>query len=554
MTDQRLADMAQKRAMFGMAPTKEELKMKEREDQLKKEAETAELAKRRKLETEAVRKEVGEHRKAIDQLNMKFKRSGENILNWFTMTDSNKDGFMEPNDLKGLLQRAGVNVTDQNLLKVFEVIDLQQTGRINYNDFVNVVQRNIQLPLEQIVRKRRKDKGESLADHIEEEIDPEEKKRIEAYKSYQAEVASKQDQDIGSVKGLSQIMRMSEDNGSERHFIDDEDSIHLQNEVKEMLRVNFIAFEDILQKMGAPTRKTNVVTLKDFETVIRSMPASTKYSNQQIKNLYMTHARKGVDGEFVIQATEFKDKFFPGIPYKLQPNLRGTTETQGDGKSSKSGGETSQTRSMHIDNVLAGLKHEDLDKAFNDFDAPKKPAAKPSILKQKEQKYKAANIIQEDALEKHSHSSQASIPMDDILGGRTNNPRRGKNEPGTQLQLITEESRKRDQIASPTSNQLSVDNMNKFKQNMDFFRQHDAMEKKIAFEDRFRFDRSLDMFFKQYCRAIIKEVQSGPVKKDVTSYVQFYGKETAGFINYSEFKEIYVTHVAPNIAAEESAL
>jgi len=25
-------------------------------------------------------------------------------------------------------------------------------------------------------------------------------------------------------------------------------------------------------------------------------------------------------------------------------------------------------------------------------------------------------------------------------------------------------------------------------------------------------------------------------------------------LNYSEFKEIYVTHVAPNIAAEESAL
>jgi len=84
------------------------------------------------------------------------------------------------------------------------------------------VQRNVQLPLEQIVRKRRKEKGESLVDQIEEVvIDPEEKKRVEAYKSYQAEVASKQDQDIGSVKGLSQIMRMSEDNGSERNFIDD---------------------------------------------------------------------------------------------------------------------------------------------------------------------------------------------------------------------------------------------------------------------------------------------------------------------------------------------
>ena len=35
-----------------------------------------------------------------------------------------------------------------------------------------------------------------------------------------------QDQDVGSVKGMSQIMRRSEDNPSDRHFIDDEDSIH----------------------------------------------------------------------------------------------------------------------------------------------------------------------------------------------------------------------------------------------------------------------------------------------------------------------------------------
>lgn len=95
--------MASKRSQFGMAPTKEELKMKEREDQLKREAEAAELAKKQKMETEAVRREVNEHRQAIDQLSMKFKRSGENIMNWFTMTDANKDGYMEPSDFKGLL-------------------------------------------------------------------------------------------------------------------------------------------------------------------------------------------------------------------------------------------------------------------------------------------------------------------------------------------------------------------------------------------------------------------------------------------------------------------
>lgn len=153
-------------------------------------------------------------------------------------------------------------------------------------------------------------------------------------------------------------MRRSEDNPSERHFIDDEDSIHIQNDLKEMMRLQFNSFEDILAKMGAPNRKHgNVVTLKDFEAVIHSMPNASKYSNQQIKNLYMVHALKAADGEYVIQATEFKDKFFPGIPYKLQPNLRTTTnDILNDARSSKSGGETSQTRSMHIDNVLAGIK------------------------------------------------------------------------------------------------------------------------------------------------------------------------------------------------------
>jgi hypothetical protein len=35
---------------------------------------------------------------------------------------------------------------------------------------------------------------------------------------------------------------------------------------------------------------------------------------------------------------------------------------------------------MHIDNVLAGLKQEDLEKSFKDLEAPAKPT-KPSILK-----------------------------------------------------------------------------------------------------------------------------------------------------------------------------
>jgi Ca2+-binding EF-hand superfamily protein len=40
------------------------------------------------------------------------------------MTDSKKEGFMEPNQFKEVLANAGVRVTDHNLVKVFELIDL----------------------------------------------------------------------------------------------------------------------------------------------------------------------------------------------------------------------------------------------------------------------------------------------------------------------------------------------------------------------------------------------------------------------------------------------
>ena len=82
------------------------------------------MKRKRKQETEAVRKEVSELRKAIDQLSLKFNKSGENITNWFTMTDSKKEGYMEPNQFKEVLANAGVRVTDHNLVKVFELIDL----------------------------------------------------------------------------------------------------------------------------------------------------------------------------------------------------------------------------------------------------------------------------------------------------------------------------------------------------------------------------------------------------------------------------------------------
>jgi EF-hand domain pair len=200
-----------------MPPTKEELKIKEREEEIKKLKEMEEAAKKQREETEQVRKEVFEYRRAIDEMQRRIRRSGENVRNWFNLFDSDKDGNLEPEDFKRLLKHAGVVVRDQDLARVFELIDLQQLGHINYNDFLNVVEKNVTLPIEKIVRKRRIDRGEAYvegASSFDAGLHPEEEERLRNYKSHYGEFSSTQapaNKFLGSIDGMSHIMKRSED-------------------------------------------------------------------------------------------------------------------------------------------------------------------------------------------------------------------------------------------------------------------------------------------------------------------------------------------------------
>ena len=75
---------------------------------------------------------------------------------------------------------------------MFELIDLQQTGKISYNDFLNVVEKNITLPIEQIVRKRRIERGEAFIEGTSafKELPSEELERLRNYKSQYGEFSS----------------------------------------------------------------------------------------------------------------------------------------------------------------------------------------------------------------------------------------------------------------------------------------------------------------------------------------------------------------------------
>lgn len=94
-------------------------------------------------------------------MQIKIKRSRENLRDWFKLYDSNNDDFLELDDIKKILKVMNISVRDQDIDKVFELIDLQQTGKISYNTFCDVFDKDETLPVEKIVRKRREDRGEA---------------------------------------------------------------------------------------------------------------------------------------------------------------------------------------------------------------------------------------------------------------------------------------------------------------------------------------------------------------------------------------------------------
>lgn len=327
------------------------------------------------------------------------------------------------------------------------------------------------------MRKRRIERGEAFlegASNFEPGMHPEEDERLRNYKSHYGEFSSTQapnKKHLGSIDGMSQIFRRSEDGDiGDRHLVDDDDTLHHYNEIKELFRSHFNSFDDLLQKMGkAAFTHENMVSFKDFETVVRSMSAAAKFSSQQLKAVFMTYAHGLTPNEASMRAIDFKDKFFPGYHWQRQPGTLEGAETfsNAGGPKSVTGESENRTESMHVDNILAGLRQDELKKDFSD--AGSKDKARIAKI---EQKYKVTSAsggmapINEDRMEVASRSSATSQAIDDIIT-KGRDPRRNKFEPSG-LAKIEEEKR-----GPPAS--LTQDDLRKFKQNQEFFRQNEAI-------------------------------------------------------------------------------
>ena len=79
---------------------------------------------------------------------------------------------------------------------------------------------------------------------------------------------------------MSEIMdRSTLDFGLERRLEHEDDVLDHYNDIKEMFRFNAQTFDALLNKMGRPEHsKENIVTLKDFENLIRGMLGSKKFT------------------------------------------------------------------------------------------------------------------------------------------------------------------------------------------------------------------------------------------------------------------------------------
>ena len=82
------------------------------------------------------------------------------------MFDQNNDDCLEIDEFRTLVSQIGVYIKEADMKKVFELIDLQQNGKISYNDFCDVIERSQEPPIEKIVRKRMKERGQNFIEGL----------------------------------------------------------------------------------------------------------------------------------------------------------------------------------------------------------------------------------------------------------------------------------------------------------------------------------------------------------------------------------------------------
>lgn len=148
--------------------------------------------------------------------------------------------------------------------------------------------------------------------------------------------------------------------------------------------------------------------------------------------------------------------------------------------------------------------------------------------------------VPEDGSDLYSQDSRISKPIEELVGAKWGDPRK---------KLAQKQMAKIPENTGGLSEEALQAHNAKLKVNEQFYRQPEAVipAQGLLAPSHFEFDKSLDRFFRSFCKALVEEAASGPRPTEVERYVDRYGREAPGFLRYAEFKEIYSTHAHPMI-------
>ena len=81
--------------------------------------------------------------------------------------------------------------------------------------------------------------------------------------------------------------------------------------------------------------------------------------------------------------------------------------------------------------------------------------------------------------------------------------------------------------------------------NEQFFRQAETQHREMSSFTMKNYDRTIEKMVADTARALLDELNDsvGVIKRQPEYFVDHYGKEQPGYINFNEFKEIYKNHV-----------
>ena len=173
-----------------------------------------------------------------------FSRAGSSIVSTLRLAGTNGDGTISLKEFMTALQRENVAINADELMYVYDFIDENKDGKIQYKELADVLQGRRQLNVSEHIAKSRKERG------VDHGFTPSEMENIQ-HGSKQVSFDKKEVRSAGHVSNMSSVFKMSDPDERKVPPLTHPDEHQANLEViRSMIIDNARSFDEILAIMG----------------------------------------------------------------------------------------------------------------------------------------------------------------------------------------------------------------------------------------------------------------------------------------------------------------